>query len=174
MPLTSPRPTARASGAPRRGRCAPPTPRAAPPVRPSAHGPLPLVAQRGGAGARWVVPTEPQAIGGNTRQARIACEIPLPLTPFLMSFGKRSASGRSRCAVGKGGGRGGDVVKPGVLQDCPHVHSDPPFVHLPEQARSCHKHGHDAKRMPGGTNAPPPWGGWSLDSDVRFLAIEDS
>lgn len=52
------RPTARAYGAPGRGRCAPPTPRAAPPVRPSAHGPLLPAGQGEKFGARWVVPTE--------------------------------------------------------------------------------------------------------------------
>ena len=46
-------------GRSRTGGATPPRPpRAAPPVRPSAHGPRPSVAQRGRGWARWVVPTE--------------------------------------------------------------------------------------------------------------------
>ena len=78
-------------------------PRAAPPVPPSRHGPLPLVAQRERLGRGGLSPLS-AAIGGNTRQARIACEISLSPWKFIKRlFGKRSASGRRRGPCGQGG-----------------------------------------------------------------------
>ena len=108
------------------GGAAPPRPpRAAPPVRPSAHGPLPLVAQRGGPGRGGLSPLS-AAIGGNTRQARIACEISrLVLEVFIKRlFGKRSASGRRRGPCGQGGavvGACGQAGRFASLSTCAHV-----------------------------------------------------
>jgi len=50
-----------------------------------------------------------------------------------VDVGKRSASGRSRTPVVKGGGRRGHVVN---LKGCPHVHADPLLVHQAAQAWS--------------------------------------
>ena len=104
------------------GGAAPPRPpRAAPPVRPSAHGPLPLVAQRGGPGRGGLSPLS-AAIGGNTRRARIAREIPLPLG-FLkngcLASEARQAEGGT--PVVKVAPQWVHVVKLGVLRACPHV-----------------------------------------------------
>ena len=77
------------------------------------------------------------AIGGNTRQARIACEIPLPLG-FLKNgcLASEARQAEGEAARGQLGWEKGHVVKPGVLQACPHVPPDPPVVHPPAQARS--------------------------------------
>ena len=72
-----------------------------------------------------VVPTE-RSDWGNTRQARIACEIPLPLG-FLKNgcLASEARQAEGEAARGQLGWEKGHVVKPGVLQACPHVPPDP-------------------------------------------------
>ena len=108
------------------GGAAPPRPpKAAPPVRPSAHGPLPLVAQRGGPGRGGLSPLSRRRLGATLVRQGLPAKSPPP--PWIFEkrlFGKRSASGRRRNPCGQGGaavGACGQAGRFAGLSTCAHV-----------------------------------------------------
>ena len=107
------------------GGAAPPRPpRAAPPVRPSAHGPLLPANQWGKSGARWVVPTERSDWGQHSSGKDCPRNPPPPWIFEKRLFGKRSASGRRRNPCGQGGavvGACGQAGRFASLSTCAHV-----------------------------------------------------
>ena len=104
------------------GGAAPPRPpRAAPPVRPSAHGPLPLVGQGGGPGRGGLSPLSRRRLGATLVRQGLPAKSPPP--PWIFEkrlFGKRSASGRRRNPCGQGGAAVGACASTrSVVHMCP-------------------------------------------------------
>lgn len=77
-----------------------------------------------------------RAIVGSTRRQGLPAKSPPRLVLFKGALASEARQAEGEAARGQLGWEKGHVVKPGVLQACPHVPPDPPVVHPPAQARS--------------------------------------